>query len=175
MIVMARRSSWNRILFLDLAGALWSTGNFFVVNIRFFTRFLFNCGGTSCFRIFVIDNLLLFGFRSFKLISCLLLVHLNDVIGYVIDIIRSISILLLQRSNRVHEMLISTHWCDVWALIYLVLFNHAFHGCLEIIFRCLVSRNVERADTIGFILLGLQFLDWSEIAILLMNLDLVLR
>ena len=155
VIEVAMWSSWTRILFLDLTGALWSTGNFFIVNIRFFRRFLFNCTGTRCSRIFVIDNLLLFDFCSFKLISRLLLVHLNDVIGYIIDIIRSISILLLKRSNRVHEMLISTHWSDIWALVHLILLNHTFHRCFVIIFRCLVSSNVERADTIGFILLGL--------------------
>ena len=75
---------------------------------------------------------------SLQNISALLLVHLDDVVGNIVDVICSISILfLVQWSNGVHEML-RLHWSDVGALVNWIGF-HAFLWGLEVVILRLTS------------------------------------
>jgi hypothetical protein len=85
------------------------------------------------------------GLRPLKYISALLLVHLNDVVCDVVDVVSSVTILLLgQRGDRVHKVL-RLHWSDV-RLVHWIRIN-ALLWCLVVVVLTLGS-DVEGADIV---------------------------
>ena len=164
------RWTWICILFLDATVALWSTSIFtiFVYSGGFLSSLLFSFGSFSFILDF--DDLKIFGFSSLQLlIPDLLFVHLDYVVGNIIDIISPISILFLAEwSNWIHKMFL--HWCDVSLIDWL--WFHAFLWCLEVIILCLTC-DVELTNLVTRLFLYL--FDRCEITILLINLNLIFR
>ena len=164
------RWTWICILFLDATVALWSTSIFtiFVYSGGFLSSLLFSFGSFSFILDF--DDLKIFGFSSLQLlIPDLLFVHLDYVVGNIIDIISPISILFLAEwRNWIHRMFL--HWCDVSLRDWL--WFHAFLWCLEVIILCLTC-DVELTNLVTRLFLYL--FDRCEITILLINLNLIFR
>lgn len=142
-VMMARwSSSWCWFLFFNTTVTLWSYRGISIITSCFFLSFLLSWLFSYSWLFFY--NLKLFRLSSLKLVSRFLLVHLNYVISYIVDIICSITITVLKRCDRIHKMFIGTHWSNIWAWIDLLLFYKTLLRCLEII---VYRSNVEGANS----------------------------